>query len=573
MDGGEGQNSMAKQLTREIKRNANLRRVRAKIQSSSRDLEDNFHEEAVANSCSLTPNPGDDAAELQDQNSDASVCASLPPILTPPDSVSLRNSPTVVTTFVTRQESEVTPIAHTAHDDASTQKDFESSLLMSYLDYAFPVLFPFYRPSVLEGGRSWLLTIALQHPAFYHNIIGLAAYFYCAVPVAPGPEHDACVVKAQTELQKQMEKAVQGVQNSLRDVNERGVQHALSHSIRLLGNIVQLVNFEVAFASSDNWQMHMSAAADLFDQTLEHHGKGRRDSSMISNLLDKLRCNVPSNCSVLSAEQAAFRFFAATFLYQDIIASTTLERAPKLFSRYSNLLYDPERPAVPDLLKLDEFVGCQTWVLVAIAEISCLDERKKKSTRKRDLDIMVLVKDAQVVQERLHDGIRRLDEIAADPPVQRAENPFRPLETILAKSKIINGCPTPKMAESNLISRIWAHAAHVYLIVVLSGWQPAHDQLRGHVAQALDLLGAIDNPSWLRTLAWPFCITGCLATQDQESSFRDIASASGGLAMFGTLRDALNIMETVWSQRHQHNADTWDIATCLRILGHNVLLV
>ncbi|KAF1357579.1 hypothetical protein EJ07DRAFT_128325, partial [Lizonia empirigonia] len=410
MDGGEVQNSMAKQLTREIKRNAKLRRVRAKIQSTSRDLEDNFHQEDGANRCYLTPNPGNDAGESQDQGSNAPSCASLAPILTPPDSVSLRNSPTVSSTFTTRQDSEVTPIAHTAHDDTSTQKDFESSLLMSYLDYAFPVLFPFYRPSVPEGGRSWLLTIALQHPAFYHNIFGLAAYFYCAEPVAPGPEHDACVVKAQTELQKQMEKAVQGVQDSLRDVNERGVQHALSHSIRLLGNIVQLVNFEVAFASSDNWQMHLSAAADLFDQTLEHHGKGHREISMISNLLEKLRCNVPSNCSVWSAEQAAFRFFAATFLYQDIIASTTLERAARLFNRYINLLYDPGRLAVPDLLNLEEFIGCQTWVLVAIAEISCLDERKMNSTRQGNFDIMVLVKDAHVVQERLNNGIRRLDD-------------------------------------------------------------------------------------------------------------------------------------------------------------------
>ncbi|KAF9701251.1 hypothetical protein EKO04_000953 [Ascochyta lentis] len=565
---------MAEQLKVEIKRNARTRRARIRIQSISRDLEDSLTQDidagcdfdAQSDLHTATEYPGG-------QTLRASETACLAPALTPPDSIGLANSPNSSSACRNQGVTAATHADHAAQQSHSAQKDFEPSLLMSYLDYAFPVLFPFYKPSVLEGGRSWLLTLALQHPAFYHNIIGLAAYFYGAVPVAPGPEHDACVVKAQTELQTQMEKAVQGVRNSLRDVNERGIQNALSDSIHLLGNIVQLVNFEIAFASSENWQIHLTAAANLFNQTLRHHGKGGQGVLLITSLLEKLRCNVPLNCSVWSAEQAAFRFFTAMVIYQDIIASTTLEKAPTLFSLYSNVIADTPMLDTPSLLNLEEFVGCQTWVLVSIAEISCLNEWKKGSTRQGNFDIMVQVRNATIIQERLSDGVARLNDAVRNVPLQAVNSPYRPLETILAKSNINSGSAASKSTEHRLITRIWAHAAHIYLIVMLSGWQPAHLELRNHVAQALELLGSIDNPSWLRTLAWPLCVTGCLAAKEQESAFRDIANASGGLAMFGTLRDALNIMEEVWSQRSQHNADTWDIASCLRILGHSVLLV
>lgn len=573
MDGGKRQNDMAKQFSLEIKNIARQRRAQAKSQRTSRDLENALHPEVGASRNPLTPqSPLNAAVELQGHAVHACDWESLPVILSPPESLSRRDSPNLSSTLSIRGGSNAAYISLAADSNAS-QNDFEPSLLMSYLDYAFPVLFPFYKPSVLEGGRSWLLTLALQHPTFYHNAIGLAAYFYCAVPVLPGPDHDACVEKAQTELSDQMQRAVQGVQDSLRSVNEKGMQNALSDSIRLLGNIVQLVNFEVAFATSDNWQMHLRAATNLFNQTLDHHGKDCGRLPMIARLLEKLRSNVPSNCSVWSAEQAALRFFTATVLYQDIIASTTLEKAPRLFGRYSNLINDTGSSGVTNLLNLEDFVGCQTWVLVSIAEISCLNEWKKESTRQGNFDIMVLVNNASIVQKRLRDGAARFSNTATNPPPHNENNPYRPLETILARSNITNSATTSSSTDNCLTSRIWAHAAHVYLITVLSGWQPAHLELRKHVAQGLELLRTIDNPSWLRTLSWPLCVLACLATEEQEPTFREMVNASGGLAMFGTLRDALGIMERVWSQRGRQKADAWDVAACLRVLGHHVLLV
>ena len=570
MDNGVEQHAMAERLKRKVKRNISVRVARRKLQRLNRELSDS-HEEV--------DQPETDDPELRSFGGPPHFDESLgtrrtAPVIvfpTPSDSVNLVDLPIQIND----RSPEGTHQVHN-HDTnilpAPSQSDFEPSLLMSYLDYAFPVLFPFYQPSILEGGRAWLLTLALKYTAFYHNIVGLAAYFYCAVPVLPGPEHDACALKAQTELQIQMEKAVQGVQDSLRSVTHAGIHNSLSENIRLLGNIVQFVNFEVAFASSENWQIHLTAAVNLFVQTLTHFGFGQDGKSMLITMLKKLRSDVLMNCSVWSAEQAALRFFSSLVIYQEIIAGTVQDKVPRLIHHYDELLVTSHTSEKSDLLKLEDFVGCQTWVLRSIAEIASLNEWKKSSKQAGSLDIMDLVQRANAIQEVLRTGIAKLNNAAASPPLQ-VPSPYRPLETILAKSNIAHG-PGPSQAEDHCtISRIWAHAAQVYLIVVLSGWQPSNLQLRSHVAQALEILRTIDNPSWLRTLAWPFCVTGCLATEEQEPAFRSVANASSGLAMFGTLRDALAIMEKVWSQRYQQDPDTWDIASCLHILGHSVLLV
>ena len=499
-----------------------------------------------------------------------------PSIPTPPNTSSCVTSPDNSHTARLEANSQTvqTNLGPTEPTADHEQPDIEPSLLMSYLDYAFPVLFPFYRPSVFEGGRAWLLTLALKHPAFYHNIVGLAAYFYCAVPVMPGPAQDACAAKAQSELQVHMKKAVQGVQDSLRNTSLAGVHNSLADNILLLGNIIQLVNFEVAFAPSNDWQIYLSAAANLLGMTIEHFGNGDAGETAMTVLLRKLRVGVPSDCSVWSPDQAALRFFAAIIIHQDVIASTALQRPPMLSTRYDELLVKSlDHDLSSDLLRLEDFTGCPNWVMDSIARTSSLDKWKTKAKEEGNLDVFDLVERASVIRRVLRDGYTMLDDTTTHASPWTENSPYQSLESILARSGITSSLAAPQSIVHCNISRIWACAAEVYLITVLSGWQPGNALLRSRVAQALDLLTAIENPSWLRTLSWPFCIVGCLAAGEQQEAFRHVANASGGLAMFGTLRDALAIMEKVWHEQNTCNTDTMEIAYCLRILGHSVLLV
>ena len=46
-----------------------------------------------------------------------------------------------------------------------------------------------------------------------------------------------------------------------------------------------------------------------------------------------------------------------------------------------------------------------------------------------------------------------------------------------------------------------------------------------------------------------------------------------GLRVFGTIREALQVMTVVWEHRGCVEAVNWGLAECLGVLGHAALLV
>ena len=66
-----------------------------------------------------------------------------------------------------------------------------------------------------------------------------------------------------------------------------------------------------------------------------------------------------------------------------------------------------------------------------------------------------------------------------------------------------------------------------------------------------------------------------MATKEQEGEFREVAGIMGSLKNFGTVGEALRIMENVWDRRDEIEAaaEKWDIAACFGILGTKILLM
>lgn len=52
----------------------------------------------------------------------------------------------------------------------------QASLLMHFFDHVLPLQFPFYSPSINEGGRGWILSILTRTKPLYHVALSLAAY-------------------------------------------------------------------------------------------------------------------------------------------------------------------------------------------------------------------------------------------------------------------------------------------------------------------------------------------------------------------------------------------------------------
>ncbi|KAH7348018.1 fungal-specific transcription factor domain-containing protein [Pyrenochaeta sp. MPI-SDFR-AT-0127] len=572
------QQQMAQQIKADIKRNAKRRRGRALIQSIARDISDNGENTLWSDNDPASQSPGPiDPGFLRSQpiadtptDNSSPTSGNVRP-RHPFSDISGEDPLTQPSTALGTPEAFLAPVTQSI--PTAQQNELELSLLLTHLDYVFPVLFPFYRPNLLEGGRSWLLVLAMRRDAFYHITISLTSYFMSVVPVLRGQEHQLCATKVLEELRHQMLRSVQSVQERLQDISRRGVENALFDSACLLVSIVQLVNFEVVMGNSANWQMHLNAALDLFTQIIQQHGSSQTTSTVYA-ILDKMtpRSWLQSPC-LYTADQAAFRFFSTMLLVQDIISSTSLEQSPKIYPYHGSLLHKDDGPSNDRLLEVKDFVGCQSWALLLIGEIATLGKWKKDLKRNSKLSMMELVRRASLIEQRLRDGIARLDTTQSSQQSQQISRLKGPLKEIMDRSNISFSAQPQEAEMIALMTRIWAHAAHTYLLIVLSGWQPASPEVRESITQTIALFKRVTSPTWLRMLAWPFCVTGCLATEDEEPALREIANSAGALSSFGTLHDALSIMENVWRNRHQLDPDTWDIAACLSSLGHKVLLV
>lgn len=122
------------------------------------------------------------------------------------------------------------------------------------------------------------------------------------------------------------------------------------------------------------------------------------------------------------------------------------------------------------------------------------------------------------------------------------------------------------------INQAFALAAITYLHVVVSGAHPELPEIAETVSSTIAVLKGLEDPSLLRSTVWPFCITGCLAQEEQQSCFRDLLAAAGiTKSSTGTCYEAFTIMEEWWVMRKTH-AYNRDWASIMNQRGQHVLL-
>ncbi|OQU97022.1 Fungal Zn2-Cys6 binuclear cluster domain-containing protein [Cladophialophora immunda] len=441
----------------------------------------------------------------------------------------------------------------------------DACLFMFYLENLLPFLFPFYRPSLAEGGRSWILDIMMTSPVVRQTALCQSSYFFS---LALGTTN--CHV-AWEKLLKQTRDAFGTLRQSLQALDERrGHENYLCEVVRILAGVIQLQRFEISVSSFENYQAHRSAAVALFRRVMDSTGAEWSWSSFdaVMSRLGTSSWTLPSQCiQVPSAEQAAFRFSSALVLLDDIVASTALQEKPVLYKYHHSLLSGTDQSGPP--IDLEAICGCQNWVLLQISEIAALDAWKQECKRAGDLDVMELVRRAAPIKNTL---VAQLSRVEANPAIASK-----------SASSILDGLFTPYyhgehpeqvFAHTALVTRVWAHAALLYLFVVVSGWQPTSGDVRHHVSRIVDLLThQISPPALLRTVVWPFCVAGCLAEPAQEACLRGMVEALQRPSVFGTVHKALEIMENVWHNRETEDVATRDLAACFRSQGDLVLLV
>ncbi|KAL6872508.1 fungal-specific transcription factor domain-containing protein [Trichoderma longibrachiatum] len=443
-------------------------------------------------------------------------------------------------------------------------QDIDVDLEIAFLDYAFPFLFPFYRPSLYEGGRGWLLATLRKSMPLFHTAMGFSTYlFTLAMTDLANEGHDTCRAIVEGKLTSHIGTAIKAMRKGIEELGTAQNPSSIFERAHLMEGVVQLLVFETNIAGSTDWAIHLDAAVSLFREIfkLRTERDGRTD---LESVLDMMQGSAWSTVTlkhrIWNPDQGAFLFHVAFLVFADIISATIRSSLPLLRDYHPLLLHgNPGAEDPRQHLSLEQFVGCQTWILVLISDIAALVEGKKQGRVSRN-DLLV---EGNRIAEILQDGIAKLrDQLGKPVPItnplfQAYSNPEAP----------------PQAQDITSYSLIWAHATVLYLFVTTSGWQDKHGIVQENVSSALQLLDEVSSPAVLRSLAWPFCVIGCLASSDQEGTFWKIASRMGPFSAFGTLFEALRIMERVWSTRGERDVENWDFSYCFRILGSMPLLI
>ena len=236
-----------------------------------------------------------------------------------------------------------------------------------------------------------------------------------------------------------------------------------------------------------------------------------------------------------------------SFISFDIISSASTRSTPFLNINHLHVLDALEIP-------LESLNGCRTSVMALILEIALLDQWRKEAQSAHKLSIVDLANRGSQIQERLRQELAAIEDEPSAGPSLRNPSSFL-------------GTPThPEM------SKIFALSASTYLHAVISGAYPKLPEIANSVSKTIVAFKGMKDPRLVRSMVWPFCVTGCLAQETQYEFFRDLISRANVTQWAtGTCFEAFQIMEECWKARIASSASC-DWATTMKQRGSYVLL-
>lgn len=102
----------------------------------------------------------------------------------------------------------------------TTDEEAEINFTIIYLDNVFPFLFPFYRPSILDNGRHWVLHLLRRNSVVLHAVLSLSSYFFAVAldHAHLGENHDSCKSLVWNELTAQAERTITIIQRDMQNL-------------------------------------------------------------------------------------------------------------------------------------------------------------------------------------------------------------------------------------------------------------------------------------------------------------------------------------------------------------------
>lgn len=550
---GAKQRQRAEEIKSQIRHNASQRRTQHKVQTLTQQLK----------GASILTDDGSPPKSPQGASTaDSSVSSGYDVSKTVGgDSLSTSSSPEVAS---------LTAGFRPAPQPEQAQQLLEGVLQMAYLDYLFPIIYPFYRTGLAGGGRCWIFPVLLTNTCVRHGITALSSHLLSRVQDGSGSSTQLCEVLDARHLHLQTQTALQSAQESLKAVQSKDTDGDALETSKMLCSMIQLLTVEAHMGTQ--WKIHLDAAVSLLKHLITGFSFNKDPGEALELVIDDVgslfvlqRPQPP----LFTPDQSSFRFYAAKLVFADCLASTALEQEPQLREYSRHLLKGSQAAATSSKLDIAEIFGVADNTVLLISEIAALAAWRKAKVESQCLSIPELVHEAGELEVMLQRHLDELEAAGHQPDCRQS----LPIDLLAGRA------PIPRRS-ADTIKRIWALAARSYLLVTVSGVQLSQPELRASVSETLDLLEFLivqevtTVPAWLRALAWPICVTGLLVQSTHEKQFlRRLFNSLEPLASFMTVRCLKETLERTWEQRKNRGSDHPVHGATLGSLMGGVLLI
>lgn len=239
--------------------------------------------------------------------------------------------------------------------------------------------------------------------------------------------------------------------------------------------------------------------------------KSGKPASSVWNRLDAENFNATHDGESLSFEYVGALSFLTNVLAVFGILSCISIGPSSPFTAYQYLMDDHA-----GLIQIDQIVGCRNWVISAILDVGMLDKWKREEQDNHRLSLKELSRRAMSIEGVLENGIQEA-----------------------AGGALVD-----------IVTSIYTTLTLTYLHSVVSGLNPHLSEIQESVSRTIALLKQLPESRMVTALVWPMCITGCMASRDQEDFFTGlIGSAAVTNRALGNCWAALQIMEDAWKMR------------------------
>ncbi|KAM0513452.1 hypothetical protein ACHAPE_007916 [Trichoderma viride] len=405
----------------------------------------------------------------------------------------------------------------------------EAELIMLYLDYIFPIQYPYYTDNPELGGRGWLFWLLLNNRPLRQASMTLAA-LYQRTKFARGTEYmEAELIEYHTTALSAMRHALSANEGNL----------ALDEGGRLITFISSgccLISFEILQGGSLSWQTHLDALTTVVSK-LGPLFIGLDPTPREQSGSPTEQTTPPNGTSVSPIWRGmmyAKRFEFTKLLWFEILSTASTGVPPRL--PYRQWLDSEE-------ILMADFVGCENWVMRVIGDLSMIQVGGECNTPEERRESLLRL------EKVLQNGIERLRRKVEDPPV------------------------------SHYISRVFATGALVLLYVILSSTRPSDASIYAAVASVISELQQAPSDVSLRGVVWSICIAGAMAQPDQQAFFEHLMTrilnktTNKTTKDFGNCASVQRILRQCWTKRHEDPRSDFTWRDAMEDIGDFPLLV